>query len=201
MSAISWDRLRLGADVVQLLLPHRRPLLMVDQLDAYCRSPMPAVRASRVVSANEPVFGGHFPGLSLWPGIYTIEGLGQSCMLAMVLSEMQTHFERAGADPQAPIVALKNLDLKFRLDPAYRPELTRSLLDHLRDAPRTVGVSTAVDVRLLEPVFAGQRIDYQVVLSHAVDNVQRFDVEAFVDRVPVARGSMSGATLKITVSE
>lgn len=199
MSPIVWEALRLGADVVQLLLPHRSPLLMVDRLEAYCRSPGPAVRASRFVSANEPVFAGHFPGLSLWPGVYTIEGLGQTCMLAMVLAEMQSSFERAGWDPGEPIAALKNLELKLRLDPAYRPELTRRLLEHWRGAPRTIGVSSAVDVRLLKPVFAGQRIDYQVVLSHGVENVQRFDVEAFVDRVPVARGSMSGAALTLSV--
>ncbi|MBI2375545.1 MAG: hypothetical protein HYV07_16235 [Deltaproteobacteria bacterium] len=99
MTASGWDEVKLGPDVVQRLLPHRRPLLMVDRVDAY-RSDPPSVRASRFISANEPVFEGHFPGLSIWPGIYTIEGLGQSCMLAMVLSEMQRMLREGGTDPQ-----------------------------------------------------------------------------------------------------
>ena len=76
-----WTKLALGADVVQMLLPHRRPFLLVDAIDAIVLGPRPMLCAHKMVSANEPVFEGHFPGLSLWPGVYTIEGLGQTTNL------------------------------------------------------------------------------------------------------------------------
>ena len=53
-----WTKLALGADVVQMLLPHRRPFLLVDGIDAIVLSPRPMLRAHKMVSANEPVFEG-----------------------------------------------------------------------------------------------------------------------------------------------
>src|SRR5262249_30324140 len=77
--------LSLGPDTIQRLPPHGRPFLMVDTVEGYERAPHPTLLAARHVSANEPVFEGHFPGLHLWPGVYTIEGLGQSANLLLVI--------------------------------------------------------------------------------------------------------------------
>jgi hypothetical protein len=52
-------------------------------------------------------------------------------------------------------------------------------------------MSSAVEVKLLQPVFGGQRLDYRVTLTHEIDKMERFDVEALVDEVPVARGVMT----------
>src|SRR6185436_10703950 len=65
--------LDLGADLVRELLPHRPPFLT----------------ASHSISANEPVFAGHFTDLYLWPGVYTIEGLAQCCLLLRMLMELE----------------------------------------------------------------------------------------------------------------
>src|SRR5690606_32068568 len=93
----SWTPLKPGADTVQMLLPHRRPFLLVDGTLAVALGPRPALRAFKNVSANEPVFDGHFPGLSLWPGVYTIEGLGQTTNLLDVTVALAQAFERHGA--------------------------------------------------------------------------------------------------------
>src|SRR5690606_29174491 len=66
-------RLELGPDVIERLIPHRRPLIMVDRVRGFELGERPTLWATRNVSANEPVFDGHFPGLHIWPGIYTQE--------------------------------------------------------------------------------------------------------------------------------
>lgn len=187
----------LGPDVVTRLLPHRRPFLMVDSIEGYARSPRPSLCAARMISANEPVFEGHFPGLHLWPGVYTIEGMGQSCNLLRIVLELQAAWEREGRDPEDVLAALRNMDLGFHLKPGYREDVGRALAEvlarDLADPTARMGVSAAVEVKFLQPVFAGQRLVYTVTQTHAVENILRFEVEAEVESRVVARGVMSGA--------
>jgi 3-hydroxymyristoyl/3-hydroxydecanoyl-(acyl carrier protein) dehydratase len=56
-----------------------------------------------------------------------------------------------------------------------------------------MGVSAAVDIKFLQPVFAGQKLVYTVTQTHAVENILRFEVQAEVESRMVARGIMSGA--------
>ncbi|CAN93515.1 MULTISPECIES: 3-hydroxyacyl-ACP dehydratase FabZ family protein [Sorangium] len=192
MSAI--EPLHLGPDVIERLIPHRRPFLMVDTVEAYGRAPRPTLRAARQISANEPIFEGHFPGLHLWPGVYTIEGMGQSCNLLQIIWAFERGFEEHGGDPAGVLAALRNLELGYKLRPGYRPEASAPLLEMLArtDLPSRLGMSAAVDVKLLHPVFAGQRLEYQVAQSHVFENLLRFDVEAQVEGRLVAKGVMTG---------
>ncbi len=189
--------LSLGADVVSRLLPHRRPFLMVDAVEAYARAPRPALRAARSISANEPIFEGHFPGLALWPGVYTIEGMGQTCNLLRILIELERGFVAAGREADEVTRSLENLELGYRFHPGFRPDSSARLAEVLRSdlgEPMTrIGVSVAVDVKLLHPVFAGERLVYTVTQTHVVDDFIRFDVLAEVGGRAVARGTMSGA--------
>lgn len=189
--------LHLGPDVVTRLLPHRRPFLMVDSIVGYARAPRPSLCASRVISANEPVFEGHFPGLHLWPGVYTIEGMGQSCNLLRILLELQGAWEKQGRDPEGVLDALRNMDLGFHFQPGYRADVGKDLADVLAkdlvDPTSRMGVSAAVDVKFLHPVFAGQTLVFTVTQTHAVEGLLRFEVEAEVESRLVARGVMSGA--------
>lgn len=189
--------LHLGPDVVTRLLPHRRPFLMVDSIVGYARAPRPSLCAARVISANEPVFEGHFPGLHLWPGVYTIEGMGQSCNLLRILLELQGAWETQGRDPDGVLEALRNMDLGFHFQPGYRADVGKDLADVLAKDLATptsrMGVSAAVDVKFLHPVFAGQTLVFTVTQTHAVEGLLRFEVEAEVESRLVARGVMSGA--------
>lgn len=182
----------LGPDVVERLIPHRRPLLMVDGVVAYERAPRPRLWATRHVAANEPVFEGHFPGLHLWPGVYTIEGLGQTCTLLFCVQGAEEWHAARGGDPDEVLDMLRNLELGFKLAPGYDPDAGARFLEALASpAHARTGMSAHVDVKLLAPVFAGQRIDYSVVLTHVVEQIARFDVEAEVDGKLVAKGVMS----------
>jgi 3-hydroxyacyl-[acyl-carrier-protein] dehydratase len=58
------------------LLPHRYPFLLVDRVIAL--EPDKFVTAYKNVTFNEPFFQGHFPGLSVMPGVLIIEALAQT---------------------------------------------------------------------------------------------------------------------------
>lgn len=181
--------LRLGPDVIAALIPHRRPLVMVDGVAAYRHAPAPTLWAHRHISANEDIFTGHFPGVHLWPGVYTIEGLGQSTLICAILAYLVGERERAGGTAADVYQALRAKQ-RATTQPLGRAAAAASVLDGER-APRA-GMAGHIDVKFLAPVFGGCRLDYVVAMTHVVAPLARFDVEAFVDGAPVARGTMSG---------
>ncbi len=185
--------LALGPDVVTKLLPHRRPFLMVDGVVAWARGAQPRMKAYRNVSANEPVFDGHFPGVHLWPGVYTIEGMGQTANLLTVIDRIVTELVAHGATVDDAVGALRALDRSRRTIAEPHP-VAVALEAKLAEADPLAngGMSAAVDVKLLRPVFAGQRIDYEVTLTHRLEGLLRFDVHAAVGGHPVAKGTMHG---------
>jgi len=189
MSARKKGNLRLGSNVVELLLPHRRPLLLVDFIDHFEDGDEPSLRAGKQVSAGDPVFEGHFPGLHLWPGIFVIEGLGQTCHLLSVVLELRRGFAEHGADPDAALDTLRNLDMGFRLHAGFKPDLADEVRAALEEAGTHLGLSTSVDVKLVKPVFAGQQIDYTARITHRLDNMIRCEIEARVEGQTVVRGS------------
>ena len=69
--------LSLGPAIIQFLIPQRRPFLMVDRLLGLSLDP-PCLHSCRFISANDPVFGGHFPSVAIQPGALTLEGMAQT---------------------------------------------------------------------------------------------------------------------------
>ncbi|CAN5669630.1 hypothetical protein BH09MYX1_BH09MYX1_36430 [soil metagenome] len=186
--------LELGPDVIEKLLPHRRPFLMIDGTIAYERRPRPRLRACRHVSANEPVFEGHLPGLHLWPGVYTIEGMGQTGNLLAVLDAIVEGHEAKGGIADDALEGLRNLERGCKMQPGFDVARAESFLTLLgADGLRRGGMSAAVDVKLVQPAFAGQRIDFDVTLTHRVDRLLRFEVHAEVRGRTIAHGAMSAA--------
>jgi 3-hydroxyacyl-[acyl-carrier-protein] dehydratase len=190
---IAWTPLKLGADVVQMLLPHRRPFLFVDAILAIDLGDPPSLRALKHVSANEPVFEGHFPGLALWPGVYTIEGLGQTTNLLNVLTTVVERLGARGVGASELADVLRAIDARTRFGGRAPTEAEASLVDGL-GAPRSrIGFAGAIDIKLIEPVFAGSTLDYRVTRTHVIANALRYEVEARVDDRPVARGTVTSA--------
>lgn len=190
----NWTKLALGADVVQMLLPHRRPFLLVDAVEAIVLGARPMLRARKMISANEPVLEGHFPGLALWPGVYTIEGLGQTTNLLNVIGGLVEAAATENVSPEAVLDALRGLEKRVRPG-ASKPSADEERLIAALGAPRSrIGYAGAIDVKLIEPVFAGVVIEYRVTQTHVIANARRFDVEARVGDRPVARGTVTSAT-------
>lgn len=62
------------------LLPHRPPMLLVDRVLSLSAT---ACEAVKNISYAEPCFQGHFPGAPIFPGVLTLEALGQTCALCL----------------------------------------------------------------------------------------------------------------------
>lgn len=197
--------LTLGADAVQLLIPHRRPFLFVDGVTAYKRSEGgigAAVLAHKAVGANEPVFEGHFPasperpGFALWPGVYTAEGLGQTANLLLVLVAIEAELGKRGKSPDGVHAAIASLETACRPDRTGGrvPEEARELVTALGDPSGRIGLAGALDIKWIEPVVAGSLLTYEVALTHVVGSGRRFDIEARVQDRPVARGTLTSSS-------
>jgi 3-hydroxymyristoyl/3-hydroxydecanoyl-(acyl carrier protein) dehydratase len=181
--------LSLGPDVIRHLIPHRRPFLFVDRVVGFRSGGQPALRAQRFISANEPVFAGHFPDLHLWPGVLTIEGLAQCCALLFALLGLQAQGEERGLSDEQVLEVLRSMERRAkrmeRVEPP--PELAA-----LASGDHGIAVGARVDVKLLRPVHGGARLDYLVEHTHKVDALHRFAVAAEVDGELVAEGVLVG---------
>ena len=61
---------------IKQFLPHRYPFLLVDRV-LEC-TPGESLTAIKNVTVNEPFFQGHFPQVSIMPGVLIIEALAQA---------------------------------------------------------------------------------------------------------------------------
>ena len=73
-----------GRDVIELLIPHRPPFLLVDEILEL--EPGRRVVGRREVRADDWWFPGHFPERAVMPGVLTIEAIAQ-CGAVAVLAE------------------------------------------------------------------------------------------------------------------
>lgn len=191
-------RLELGPDVIERLIPHRRPLIMVDRVRGFELGERPTLWATRNVSANEPVFDGHFPGLHIWPGIYTQEGLAQSALILEALMWLVERAEGQGVRAGEVCEALANLERGRRLHSDFDPTPSQ-LLDTIGGAP-PLGLSSSVQMRFVEPVFAGQTLEYCVRRTQRVEGrFARSEVEACVEGRLVAEGVLVGMVNELPV--
>jgi len=67
-----------GFDIQEImaLLPHRYPMLLVDKVVDYEAGKY--LHAIKNVTANEPIFTGHFPGQPIFPGVMILEAMAQA---------------------------------------------------------------------------------------------------------------------------
>lgn len=70
---------------IQKILPHRYPFLLIDRVLEYEK--LKRVVAIKQVTANEPFFQGHFPGMPVMPGVLQIEALAQAGAI-LILKEI-----------------------------------------------------------------------------------------------------------------
>jgi UDP-3-O-[3-hydroxymyristoyl] N-acetylglucosamine deacetylase / 3-hydroxyacyl-[acyl-carrier-protein] dehydratase len=69
---------------IMQLLPHRYPLLLVDRVLEL--DPGHRALAVKNVSANEPFFCGHWPGVPIMPGVLIVEALAQAAGILIALT-------------------------------------------------------------------------------------------------------------------
>ncbi|MCT4559448.1 MAG: 3-hydroxyacyl-ACP dehydratase FabZ [Pelagimonas sp.] len=88
----------LSADIqlIQRIIPHRYPFLLVDRVEEIDGTKSGV--GIKNVTMNEPHFQGHFPGLPIMPGVTIIEAMAQTAAvmvgtsLDMADKEMKVYF-------------------------------------------------------------------------------------------------------------
>ena len=69
---------------IQEMLPHRYPFLFIDRVIAW--EVNESIRARKLVSFNDPILQGHFPGNPILPGVVQVEAMAQAAALLAQLS-------------------------------------------------------------------------------------------------------------------
>ena len=88
---------------------------------------------------------------------------------------------------------MRAIDARARFGTRAPSEIETRVLESLGEPKSRMGMAGALEMKLIEPVFAGDTIHYQVALTRVIGNARRVDVEASVGERPVARGSMTSA--------
>ncbi len=71
-------------DLIQRIIPHRYPFLLVDKVrDIVINESCVGIKN---VTINEPQFTGHFPGIPIFPGVMIIEAMAQTSGILVGLS-------------------------------------------------------------------------------------------------------------------
>ena len=185
-------KLSLGPEIVQRLMPHRRPYLMVDRIVSFSSEPAPCLRTVKYLSVNEPFFDGHFPRIALMPGAMSFEGLGQTAHLLAVICALRDGLLALGSSEQELFDGLANVEYGYTLNPAFKPEKAgdfNRIVDKL--AASSYGMVGAAHLKFLEPVFPGNPVEFEAALSGTFDDYQNFQVEAFVNCRTKVKGTLS----------
>lgn len=72
----------LTQEEIKDIIPHRDPFLLLDEVTEL-ESGRRAV-AKRYLSPDNPIFGGHFPGNPVFPGVLIVEALAQTGSIVML---------------------------------------------------------------------------------------------------------------------
>jgi 3-hydroxyacyl-[acyl-carrier-protein] dehydratase len=72
----------LDKEQIEGILPHRDPFLMIDRVIDL--TPGEGAVAEKVLTGEEDVFRGHFPGYPVFPGVLQLEALAQTGAVAVL---------------------------------------------------------------------------------------------------------------------
>ncbi len=71
-------------ELIQRIIPHRYPFLLVDKVIEIAN--LESAIGIKNVTFNEPYFQGHFPGIPIMPGVIIVEALAQTAAVMVGVS-------------------------------------------------------------------------------------------------------------------
>jgi 3-hydroxyacyl-[acyl-carrier-protein] dehydratase len=82
------DLQRADIQIIQRILPHRYPFLLVDKVEEI--NGTASAVGYKNVTMNEPHFQGHFPGTPIMPGVTIVEAMAQTAgvMIGVALDQL-----------------------------------------------------------------------------------------------------------------
>ncbi|CAN0485685.1 unnamed protein product, partial [Laminaria digitata] len=162
-----------GLDVIQQLLPHRPPFLMVESVVAYTGGDTPLLNAEQSIRRTEPLIEGTESSWC-WPAVYVIEGLGQSCILLNLIGAMEQRYIDEGLDSESIIDALNSMQTN-RHD--HSADMISAYFEGgvMQNLSR-IGLLASVDIEVKGQVKAGGLLSYEVHRTHVFQGMARFSV-------------------------
>jgi 3-hydroxyacyl-[acyl-carrier-protein] dehydratase len=128
-----------GTSVIQKLLPHRYPFLLIDRVIEFESGKR--VLAYKNLTVNEPFFQGHFPSHPVMPGVLVVEALAQT---GGVLDQL-THIANGvnlGDDKIFYLVKIENARFSRVIVPGDRLDLDVSLKRRIRNMALYEGIAS-----------------------------------------------------------
>ena len=114
---------------IKKALPHRYPFLLIDKVLELTET---SILAIKNVSGNEEYFNGHFPGLSVMPGVLQVEAMAQASGLILALNKQ---FD--AQNEMAFFAGLDEVKFKQMVKPGDRLEITAKIIAHKKNVLKT----------------------------------------------------------------
>ena len=103
------------------LLPHRAPILMVDEILDYEAGNF--LIARKFIAEDNPFFQGHFPGYPILPGVILVEMMFQACGLYGRLEAMQNVTGAAVLPKSGRAIKIDNVSFHREVKPCSELEV------------------------------------------------------------------------------
>jgi 3-hydroxyacyl-[acyl-carrier-protein] dehydratase len=171
------EEIKMTHEEIKQSLPHRWPFLLVDRVTKINEK---VIEGYKNVSASDIVFLGHFPELSVFPGVLIVESLAQLSGLLLSRQDISVDSDVAGgaatnnkATDGAPI---KSTAMGGAA--AGDTERKRGFLTSIRS------------FKFIKVVRPGDQLFLKSVLKGSNADCFAFSVSAFVDKTEVATGEI-----------
>ena len=177
-------------NMLEFLLPHRPPFLMVDQIIEYNGGKDPSLCADRTLRSDEPVFA-HGQFQNNWPSVYLIEGVAQCCILLNAFRNTELCYK----DDKRQFEDWKDLwiltdNFKMGVDEKKHLDLHDQ---QIIAATKRTGLLTMADVIVEGTASVGDTINYCVRQTFSYQKQSKFEVTAYVCDKSILTGIILGA--------
>ncbi len=179
--------------LIEIIIPHRPPFLMVDSITFYKSGKSPSMLASYIIKDKEPFYYCN-ETVAHWPSIYIIEGLGQCCNLMIVISALEKELMTTGLNIGSIDEVLKAL-MNEKPDEATA-FIKETLQKRVRETYSSVGFLGSADIEITGYARQSQLVSYEVQQNQAFGSLYYSTVRAFTENNLIARGTMISAGRK-----